>query len=819
MALAAALAADGVRPVSFLPAIKCSNCGREIEIAEMGEHLCGGEQPTAPNGHMSTMSNPFTLRRLNASGQQLPSHPPVPQVSDSFRSPPKVSQMPGARPPRSPLPKINPDAANMPFLAPGQAGLDSPISPAASYRSGSTNGKPPFHRSVTTPAPRLYDPRPPSPELSANLDCAFPPFPTSNSPITRPSTSHGRRTPTGSERAPSRAASRLDHVINAEPEPFNVDPSLAKNNGNGSVLQKLNMIKSGPFSANKRQGSGDSRDGIAFSDKRRPSEPTVEALPTRPSTASSNYSLPRRPSIPTSSIPQPSEKRSPPPRPARPAEEVLSPSFLDQFSAEPSSSIALPLQHNDQGRNNDRSNTFPVQDQTSESEHVHSLSRMRSEPAMTGRRPSLAHGAASDPSAIPQTQVFAPRSDSKNGSRVDYRIQDAPPVPRAVQQYRQDSAHTPSESGSSITSSNNSRSTTNSSGVSPVGSVASSVDAFAPLTLSSHRYGDDDQMRVPGLNVRSPEKPGMRAEQPTHRSPPRNVSRPARETPKKLEDVSLTPLESPMDPMLLSMQQKVPPPPANQSRPAPLRTQTAPGPVPRARTPQGPALSIPKRSVTEDSPSRSASEPDVRSRTPSNASPQSTTPSTRTVSPNSLRPPAIPQESQKRQHGRRPTVGKPMCRGCGQMIEGKSVKAADGRLTGRWHKACFVCRSCHEPFTTADFYVINNEPYCEQHYHEHNGSLCNGCHRGIEGQYLETSSSTRFGSIEKKFHPRCFCCCECRAVLSNDYFEITGKVYCERHALAAMRAQARMAGGLNAPNQRGLYAERRTTRLINPMMA
>ena len=165
---------------------------------------------------------------------------------------------------------------------------------------------------------------------------------------------------------------------------------------------------------------------------------------------------------------------------------------------------------------------------------------------------------------------------------------------------------------------------------------------------------------------------------------------------------------------------------------------------------------------------------------------------------------------------RRPTAGRATCRGCGLVIEGKSVKAADGRLTGRWHKACFVCRTCEQPFTTADFYVIANQPFCEQHYHEKNGSLCHGCNRGIEGQYLETSSSSRNGSVARKFHPRCFTCCECREVLSEDYFEITGKVYCERHALAAMRGQARVAGpgSTLGPDKRALTAERRTTRLM-----
>ena len=160
------------------------------------------------------------------------------------------------------------------------------------------------------------------------------------------------------------------------------------------------------------------------------------------------------------------------------------------------------------------------------------------------------------------------------------------------------------------------------------------------------------------------------------------------------------------------------------------------------------------------------------------------------------------------------------------MIEGKSVKAADGRLAGRWHKQCFVCRTCEEPFNTADFYVLNNHPYCEQHYHEKNGSLCAGCRRGIEGQYLETTSPGPNGRVERKFHPRCFTCTVCRVVLSDDYFEISGRVFCERHALAAMRAQPRQMGppgvrpgpgGLMPPpphGASGLRAERRTTKLM-----
>lgn len=123
------------------------------------------------------------------------------------------------------------------------------------------------------------------------------------------------------------------------------------------------------------------------------------------------------------------------------------------------------------------------------------------------------------------------------------------------------------------------------------------------------------------------------------------------------------------------------------------------------------------------------------------------------------------------------------CRGCQEIITGKSVSSADGRLTGRYHKACFVCHVCRAPFQTADFYVLENNPYCAQHYHQLNGSLCAACDHGIEGPCLQTEelvepehSSPR----NQKYHPSCFKCRTCRIVLRGDYFEWDGHVYCER---------------------------------------
>ncbi|KAI9786998.1 MAG: hypothetical protein M1816_007750 [Peltula sp. TS41687] len=161
------------------------------------------------------------------------------------------------------------------------------------------------------------------------------------------------------------------------------------------------------------------------------------------------------------------------------------------------------------------------------------------------------------------------------------------------------------------------------------------------------------------------------------------------------------------------------------------------------------------------------------------------------------------------------------CKGCGETIQGKSVSSADGRLTGRYHKQCkpdalnlddhgpgltsrwagFVCRTCNSPFDTTTFYVLNNHPYCEQHYHQLNNSLCQACDRGIEGQYLETER-------RQKYHPDCLTCQECRRILRDEYYEMNGRVYCERHAFKLSQQSALLGpGGRRNP-------ERRTTRML-----
>lgn len=147
------------------------------------------------------------------------------------------------------------------------------------------------------------------------------------------------------------------------------------------------------------------------------------------------------------------------------------------------------------------------------------------------------------------------------------------------------------------------------------------------------------------------------------------------------------------------------------------------------------------------------------------------------------------------------------CAACQQPIYGKSVKAAGGKLTGRYHKECFACKTCQAPFPTAEFYVLNNAPYCGRHYHEMNGSLCRKCDSGIEGQYLETDRM-------EKYHAHCFSCQECRVRLTEDYFEVNGQPFCERHAYSITRNRGPQYGNGKLGVQSVSRPEKRRTRLM-----
>lgn len=119
---------------------------------------------------------------------------------------------------------------------------------------------------------------------------------------------------------------------------------------------------------------------------------------------------------------------------------------------------------------------------------------------------------------------------------------------------------------------------------------------------------------------------------------------------------------------------------------------------------------------------------------------------------------------------------KKQCRGCGQTITGKCVSSKDGRLTGKWHRDCFVCASCNHGFDSTEFYVFNDLPYCRECYHYENNSICQTCGIGIEGQCLETSNLLRY-------HLECLTCSHCQVSLTDVYYcAPDGRTLCSTHA-------------------------------------
>ena len=199
----------------------------------------------------------------------------------------------------------------------------------------------------------------------------------------------------------------------------------------------------------------------------------------------------------------------------------------------------------------------------------------------------------------------------------------------------------------------------------------------------------------------------------------------------------------------------------NQRSRSPPRSPTAPRLEPSYSQPEPLYSQPPQPPFAQAKPQRSYSQPQAPYAQPEHPDGRNSSPA-----PTPLHNRA---QSQGRSRGN--------CKACRLPITGKSVSSADGRLTGKYHKACFVCTTCMEPFTSTEFYVLDDQPYCERHYHKLNGSLCGTCSQGIEGQYLEDESTSQ------KYHPKCFRCGDCGQVLRDGYFEVDGRAYCERDAL------------------------------------
>ncbi|ORX33749.1 hypothetical protein BD324DRAFT_653802 [Kockovaella imperatae] len=159
----------------------------------------------------------------------------------------------------------------------------------------------------------------------------------------------------------------------------------------------------------------------------------------------------------------------------------------------------------------------------------------------------------------------------------------------------------------------------------------------------------------------------------------------------------------------------------------------------------------------------------------------------------------------------------PTCRKCQKLIETKMVSADDGQLKGKWHASCFTCSRCDKPFEGKDFYVHAGRPWCQYHYAKETGTLCasSSCKKPIEGPCIVVQGS----SNPLRFHPGHLRCDHrdsrggqsCREAM-DEYFDVDGKRYCDRHVGEALKAASAASGGKGG---RTLKAEKRKTRLVD----
>ncbi|KAI9767781.1 MAG: hypothetical protein M1840_005462 [Geoglossum simile] len=257
--------------MSLLPTIKCSNCGAEIEISMMGDHLCS----TA-----SQRKNAVGMRKPVGTNRNAASRPPEP----SFRfkgAPPPSSRTNGSgndslKPGRTAPPRIDPQAANRPFIRQDQLtpisnyGDSRNVSPITPFPNPFRNYSSTPPRSLRTLTPELESglsterqtsfpapsrsaastlprsTRPPTPELESNLDPASPLF---------PSRAHTAPVELRGVGEKSRAGQ-----LYVEPSPLYA-PLSPRTTGGGNVLQRMNAIAPGPFGIQSAQIPGSDRSG------------------------------------------------------------------------------------------------------------------------------------------------------------------------------------------------------------------------------------------------------------------------------------------------------------------------------------------------------------------------------------------------------------------------------------------------------------------------------------------------------------------------------------------------------------------------------
>ncbi|KAE8150804.1 hypothetical protein BDV25DRAFT_105764 [Aspergillus avenaceus] len=716
----------------MLPMIKCSNCGSSVEISEMGDHVC----PPTP-----------------ATSSATP--PPPPPKSSS----PRKSL--GRSGPPAP---IDPSRANRPFMRlEAMMSAKSNVTPSGSQRSPPR----PLLRSQTSPLPA----EPQSPD-----EVGIPQFPLPRS-MSQKQSSH--MIPLATE-------------FCALPVPNNPGGNQRNDRPLASVRLPLGEEAIAPSPLPKDDVMGPLP---TFSHKH--SYSTESRSSYRTSVASSRYDSRRsaslslgRPSL-TTLANQYKDMDDVPPVPSIIPRNLLRDSTASTYSE--ASTLHSHMKHDseDRGRSHAHlgTSTAPANQMAEEAEqpgtlrpssHTSSerLSSNRGSAELFFRSPTpSSRGTPSELPDLPEERSVSPAV----APNIEYRAYKSPTFepPRvpsfdstshngSTQTERRASDAT-SEGGLSISNfaralgldhTEITESSTTSSDSSPSDTRSGTSMSSIASDASTSRRKPSDQGRlgsvVEDIQRNDGRTEAMPMDSPETLEPPRMLGH------------WFSP-DSPTDPAIstgsVALISDLPKP--EQSKEQPKEPREEPIEQPKAHLEDQPV----EQPVEQPKEQREEQPRDAPKEAPKEALPQ---------------PPATSPSTERARPAPRP---KGPCRGCNEMIFGKSVSSADGRLTGRYHRACFVCYDCKTPFQTADFYVLEDLPYCAQHYHQRNGSLCQTCRTGIEGQYLETLERRGRGPADRhKFHMDCLTCRTCQISLKGDYFEWNGQVYCERDARRAAAA-------------------------------
>jgi len=98
----------------------------------------------------------------------------------------------------------------------------------------------------------------------------------------------------------------------------------------------------------------------------------------------------------------------------------------------------------------------------------------------------------------------------------------------------------------------------------------------------------------------------------------------------------------------------------------------------------------------------------------------------------------------------------PKCARCGGIIEGDYLKALDQVF----HKNCFSCFVCSEPFPTGKYFSEDKKAYCSKHFYERKGIVCVVCKEPLTEHFIEIE--------DNKYHLNHFCCAFCNAQLITE---------------------------------------------------